>query len=49
MVGELFNLARESQNEKKLPLFRAQQWYFFAVAAFFFYLRYINFKKEYFI
>ena len=40
MVGELFNLAREAQQENKLPWFRAQQWYFFGVATFFFHLRY---------
>lgn len=39
MVKELFMLARVAQQDRKLPGFRAQQWYFFAVAAFYLYLR----------
>eukprot|EP00210_Caulerpa_lentillifera_P007473 g7141.t1 len=42
MISELFNLAREAQKENQLPWFRAQQWYFFGVATFFFYLRFIK-------
>ncbi|KAI8464082.1 MAG: cytidylyltransferase family-domain-containing protein [Monoraphidium minutum] len=42
MVGELFHLARVSQKENYLPGFRAQQWYFFAVAAFYLYVRFIK-------
>lgn len=41
MVRELFELARESQQDNKLPGFRSQQWYFFGAATFFFYLRYV--------
>jgi hypothetical protein len=39
MVKELFRLARVAQQDRKLPGFRLQQWYFFAVAAFYLYLR----------
>lgn len=39
MVRELFELARKGQQEKLLPGFRAQQWYFFGVATFYVYLR----------
>lgn len=39
MVRELFALARVAQQERKLPGFRAQQWYFFFVAAFWMYIR----------
>lgn len=39
MVKELFKLARHAQAERKLPGFRAQQWYFFFVAAFWMYIR----------
>lgn len=42
MVKELFALARVAQQERKLPGFRLQQWYFFIVAAFWLYLRFIN-------
>ena len=39
MVKELFTLARHAQAERKLPGFRAQQWFFFMVAAFWVYIR----------
>lgn len=39
MVREVFALARVRQQEKKVPGFRAQQWYFFFVAAFYLYIR----------
>lgn len=39
MVKELFMLARVAQQDRKLPGFRAQQWYFFFVATFYLYLR----------
>lgn len=39
MVKELFTLARHAQAERKLPGFRAQQWYFFCTAAFWVYIR----------
>jgi hypothetical protein len=39
MVKELFTLARHAQAERKLTGFRAQQWYFFFVAAFWTYIR----------
>ena len=39
MVKELFDLARVTQKDDRLPGFRAQQWYFFFVAAFYMYLR----------
>jgi len=39
MVSELFTLAAQKHVEKALPGFRRQQWYFFAVAAFFAYGR----------
>ncbi|KAL4435606.1 hypothetical protein ABPG77_002569 [Micractinium sp. CCAP 211/92] len=42
MVKELFKLARHAQAERKLPGFRAQQWYFFFVAAFWMYIRFIK-------
>lgn len=42
MVRELFELARKAQQEKNLPGFRAQQWYFFGVATFFVYLRFVK-------
>ena len=42
MVKELFALARVSQQERHLPGFRAQQWYFAFVAAFWLYIRFIN-------
>lgn len=42
MVKELFQLAREAQRERSLPGFRAQQWYFYFVAAFWVYLRFIK-------
>lgn len=42
MVKELFLLARVAQKENRLPGFRAQQWYFFAVAAFYLYVRFIK-------
>jgi hypothetical protein len=32
-------LARVSQKDRRLPGFRAQQWYFFFVATFYLYLR----------
>ncbi|KAI3434991.1 hypothetical protein D9Q98_003043 [Chlorella vulgaris] len=42
MVKELFTLARHAQAERKLTGFRAQQWYFFFVAAFWTYIRFIK-------
>ncbi|KAL6776365.1 PCT1 [Auxenochlorella protothecoides x Auxenochlorella symbiontica] len=42
MVREVFALARVRQQEKKVPGFRAQQWYFFFVAAFYLYIRFIK-------
>lgn len=42
MVKELFQLAREAQRERTLPGFRAQQWYFYFVAAFWVYVRFIK-------
>ena len=42
MVKELFALARVSQQEHKLPGFRAQQWYFYFVAALWVYVRFIK-------
>ena len=42
MVKELFQLAREAQTERTLPGFRAQQWYFYFVAAFWVYVRFIK-------
>lgn len=42
MVRELFSLARHSSETTKLPGFRLQQWYFFLVAAFYLYLRFIK-------
>jgi phosphatidate cytidylyltransferase len=42
MVKELFQLAREAQRERRLPGFRAQQWYFYLVAAFWVYVRFIK-------
>ncbi len=34
-VKELFAIARVAQQDRKLPGFRAQQWYFFVIAEFF--------------
>jgi phosphatidate cytidylyltransferase len=42
MVRELFALARVAQRERRLRGFRAQQWYFYLVAAFWTYVRYIK-------
>eukprot|EP00879_Flechtneria_rotunda_P011161 GHRR01011659.1.p1 GENE.GHRR01011659.1~~GHRR01011659.1.p1 ORF type:complete len:439 (+),score=91.96 GHRR01011659.1:139-1455(+) len=42
MVKELFMLARVAQKDKRIPGFRAQQWYFFFVATFYLYLRFIK-------
>ena len=42
MVKELFALARVAQEERKLPGFRAQQWYFYGVAALYMYVRFIK-------
>lgn len=42
MVRELFALARVAQQDRKLPGFRLQQWYFFFVATFYMYLRFIK-------
>jgi len=42
MVGELFKMARITQKEETLRGFRAQQWYFFSVAAFYMYGRFIK-------
>ena len=42
MVKELFQLAREAQQERRLPGFRAQQWWFYFVAAFWVYVRFVK-------
>lgn len=42
MVKELFALARVAQQERKLTGFRAQQWYFYIVAALWVYVRFIK-------
>jgi hypothetical protein len=42
MVKELFMLARIAQQDHKLPGFRAQQWFFFFVATFYLYLRWVG-------
>lgn len=42
MVKELFALARVAQQERKLPGFRVQQWYFYLVAALWVYVRFIK-------
>lgn len=42
MVKELFHLARVSQKENYLPGFRMQQWFFFAVATLYLYVRFIK-------
>lgn len=42
IVKELFMMARVAQKDRKVPGFRAQQWYFFFVAAFYLYLRFIK-------
>eukprot|EP00878_Enallax_costatus_P024221 GHUV01025830.1.p1 GENE.GHUV01025830.1~~GHUV01025830.1.p1 ORF type:complete len:396 (+),score=55.14 GHUV01025830.1:260-1447(+) len=42
MVKELFMLARVAQKDLEIPGFRAQQWYFFFVATFYLYLRFIK-------
>ena len=42
MIKELFALARVAQQERKLPGFRAQQWYFYLVAALWVYVRFIK-------
>lgn len=42
MVKELFALARVAQQDRKIPGFRAQQWYFYVVAAFYVYIGYIK-------
>eukprot|EP00873_Tetraselmis_striata_P027432 jgi/Tetstr1/447696/TSEL_035053.t1 len=42
MVGELFKMARIAHNEITLRGFRAQQWYFFSVATFYMYGRFIK-------
>jgi|APGre2960657404_1045060.scaffolds.fasta_scaffold33250_1 phosphatidate cytidylyltransferase len=42
MVREMFTLARKAAAELRLPGFRAQQWYFFFVAAFYVHLRFIK-------
>lgn len=34
-VKELFAIARVAQQDRRLPGFRAQQWYFFVIAEFF--------------
>jgi hypothetical protein len=39
MMREAFGLGRMVQEERRLPGFRAQQWYFFFVATFYLYLR----------
>jgi phosphatidate cytidylyltransferase len=45
MVGELFHLARVAQKENYLPGFRAQQWYFFGVATFYLYVRWVTRRR----
>jgi len=42
IVREAFGLGRMAQEDVKLPWFRAQQWYFFAVTAFYLYLSFIS-------
>ena len=42
MVREVFNLGRMEKEDEKLPGFRALQWYFFWVATFYLYLRFIT-------
>lgn len=42
MVKELFALARVKQHERGLPGFRAQQWFFYIVAALWVYVRFIK-------
>ena len=44
MVRELFALAVEVRKEKDLPWFRLQQWYFYGVAVFFTYGRFLKTK-----
>ena len=39
MVRESFGLSRMDQEERKLPGFRLQQWFFFVVATFYLYFR----------
>ena len=39
MVKELFQLARDVDEDKSLPLFRTKQWTFFLVATFYLYGR----------
>mmetsp|Transcript_11917 Transcript_11917/g.21187 ORF Transcript_11917/g.21187 Transcript_11917/m.21187 type:complete len:467 (-) Transcript_11917:791-2191(-) len=41
-VKELFVIARVAQTDRKLPGFRAQQWYFFVIAEFFLMGRFIK-------
>lgn len=42
MVKELFTLARNADEDRTMPLFRTQQWYFFVVAIFYLYGRFIR-------
>eukprot|EP00882_Tetradesmus_deserticola_P023918 GHRQ01026096.1.p1 GENE.GHRQ01026096.1~~GHRQ01026096.1.p1 ORF type:complete len:236 (+),score=60.47 GHRQ01026096.1:314-1021(+) len=42
IVKELFMMARVAQKDRKVPGFRAQQWYFFFVGVFYLYLRFIK-------
>jgi phosphatidate cytidylyltransferase len=42
IVQELFTFARKADGGKSMPLFRTQQWYFFAVACFYLYGRFVR-------
>ncbi|KAF6255369.1 phosphatidate cytidylyltransferase [Scenedesmus sp. NREL 46B-D3] len=42
IVKELFMMARVAQKDRRVPGFRAQQWYFFFVGVFYLYLRFIK-------
>ncbi|KAG1678151.1 hypothetical protein FOA52_016087 [Chlamydomonas sp. UWO 241] len=42
IIKEVFRLGRMDLEDHRLPGFRAQQWYFFAVAAFYLYIRIIK-------
>lgn len=42
MVQELFTFARRAEQGRRMPLFRTQQWSFFAVACFYLYGRFVR-------
>lgn len=42
MIREAFSLGMMADEDKRLPGFRAQQWYFFFVSTFYLYLRFIS-------